>query len=249
MWGINYNRKGIAWQLDLKIEKPEKDDLIRLNDTLLQKLNSSAVDLERMKAKPFTDSEIFSGTVDAYRELEKEIPFLHYKTPSLKSSMWGMLGNYAGFTGYYNPFTGEAQVNTTVPVFIQPFIACHEVAHQLGYAKEMEANFVGYLAASRSGDPRFLYSVYLDLFLFANNDLRRRDSLLARVYRGRLAQRVKDDLREWKEFNERHESFLDPLISSLYDRFLKSNNDPEGMNSYAKVTALLSAYYKKTGKI
>jgi hypothetical protein len=79
--------------------------------------------------------------------------------------LWGWLGNYVGFTGYYNPFTGEAQVNTTVPKFLQPFTASHEVAHQLGYAKEMEANFVGYLAASHSTDTLFRYSVYLDLFL------------------------------------------------------------------------------------
>ncbi len=58
------------------------------------------------------------------------------------------LGNYLGFTGYYNPFTGEAQVNTTVPQFLLPNIALHEMGHQIGYAKEDEANFSAYLAAS-----------------------------------------------------------------------------------------------------
>ena len=85
--------------------------------------------------------------------------------------MWGWLGNYSGFTGYYNPFTGESQVNSTVPVFTIPYTACHEVAHQLGYAKEMEANFAGYLAASTSDDNFFRYSVYLDLFRYANRNL------------------------------------------------------------------------------
>ncbi len=69
--------------------------------------------------------------------------------------MYSYLGNYLGFTGYYNPFTGEAQVNTTVPLFVQPFTTCHEIGHQLGYAKENEANFAGYLAAKSSPDAGF----------------------------------------------------------------------------------------------
>jgi hypothetical protein len=81
------------------------------------------------------------------------------------------LGNYTGFTCYYNPFTGEAQLNTTIPRFLQPFIACHEVAHQLGYAKENEASFVGYLAAKGSGNALLQYSTYLDIFMHANRNL------------------------------------------------------------------------------
>jgi len=55
-------------------------------------------------------------------------------------------------------------VNTTTPVFTQPFTTCHEIGHQLGYAKENEANFAGYLSARSSRDPAFLYSVYFDLY-------------------------------------------------------------------------------------
>lgn len=249
LWGINYNRKGIAWQLGLKIEKPTKEEIIMLNKELLEKVNFSAQEIEKQGKQAVSDSSVFSGTVEAYGELKKRFPFLAYHPPSIKSSMWGTLGNYAGFTGYYNPFTGEAQVNTTVPSFMHPFIACHEVAHQLGYAKEMEANFVGYLAASNANDHRFRYSACLDLFLFANRDLYRKDSLLAKKFRDSLSPLVIKDLEEWKAFDKNHESFLEPVISEIYDRFLKSNDDPEGMNSYARVTALLTAYRKKTGKI
>src|SRR5678809_1786278 len=115
--------------------------------------------------------------------------------------MWGWLGNYAGFMGYYNPFTGEAQVNTTVPKFLQPYITTHEIAHQLGYSKENEANFVGYLAAISSPDPVFHYSTYFDLFLYANREVYFFDSVSSKNAREELNPFVKKDIEELIQFN------------------------------------------------
>ena len=50
-----------------------------------------------------------------------------------------------GFSGYLNPFTNEAQVDILIPKYQLPTTASHEVAHQLGYAAENEANFIGIL--------------------------------------------------------------------------------------------------------
>ena len=132
----------------------------------------------------------------------KNIPFIEYKGASVKSSFYGWLGNYLGFTGYYNPFTGEAQVNTTVPKFLLPFITLHEMGHQLGYAKEDEANFSGYLAAANSHDTLFQYSAYLDLFVYANREVFYFDSSASKNAVKQLIPEVKADLLEWKRFNE-----------------------------------------------
>ena len=90
------------------------------------------------------------------------------------------IGNYSGFLGYYNPFTGEAQVNTKVPVFTIPFTTCHEIGHQLGFASESEASFVGYLVIKSNNSPVFNYSAYFELFGFANGELYSRDSVAAK---------------------------------------------------------------------
>ena len=96
-----------------------------------------------------------------------------------------------GFTGYYNPFTGEAQVNTTVPKFLLPYITLHEIGHQLGYAKEDEANFSGYLAAVDSHDTLFQYSTYLDLFVYANREVFYFDSTASKLAAAQLVPEVK----------------------------------------------------------
>jgi hypothetical protein len=248
-WGINYNRIGIATQLHLKIEKYSVEDLKKINEVLVEKINASKQILVRKSVIYPTNKELFLKTDSAYMVAKKKYPFLHYEKRSIKTSMWGWLGNYTGFLGYYNPFTGEAQVNTTVPKFTQPFTTCHEVAHQLGYAKEMEANFVGYLAASASKDTLFQYSVYTDLFTYANRTLYFADSAASLAYRKKLSSDVIKDFKERRQFNLAHQSFAEPIVRYFYDKFLQSNEQPMGILSYDEVTAFIIAYYKKNGAI
>jgi hypothetical protein len=248
-WGINYNRIGIANQLNIKVDTFSIGELKNINTVLVEKINFSKSVLLKNKTPYPTNSELFLQTKNAYSNVSKKYAFLSYKNGSIKSSMWGWLGNYTGFLGYYNPFTGEAQINTTVPKFTQPFTACHEVAHQLGYAKEMEANFVGYLAAASSTDTLFRYSVYVDLFTYSNRTLYFADSASALECRKKLLPEVISDFKERRRFNNAHRSFIEPIISYLYGKFLEQNQQPMGILSYDEVTGFIIAYYKKFGGI
>ena len=185
----------------------------------------------------------------AYTRLPSFYPFLKYQPVSVKPSVWSWLGNYMGFTGYYNVFTGEAQVNTLVPKFLQPFTTCHEVAHQLGYAKEMEANFVAYLAATASQDTLLHYSVYLDMFMYSNRNLFMSDSVAAKEFIEILIPAVKDDLKEWRTFNKKHRNPIEPVFRWVYGKYLEGNQQPQGVFSYDEVTGFIIAYYKKYGRI
>jgi len=248
-WGINYNRKGIAFQLDLKHLKYDTSDLIMLQKLLLAKVNASKIAVLRNHERYPTKKELIHRAEESYEEAQKTYPFLKYKGLSVKLSLYGIPGDYLGFTGYYNPFTGEAQINTTVPDFLQPYIATHEMAHQLGYAKENEANFVGYLAAVNSHDTLFHYSTYFDLFIYANREVFYFDSLSSHQALQQLIPEVKDDIRELRKFNDTHESFLEPAITWMYGNYLKLNKQPQGMHTYNAVVGMLIAYHKKYGKI
>jgi hypothetical protein len=248
-WGLNYSRKGIAHQIGLNLGDYGKTELLALNHILVEKANNSKSYLvENGVAYPETKM-LFQRAQQLYAHAATEYPFLKYKPASIKTSLWGWVGNYTGFTGYYNPFTGEAQVNTTVPPFLQPFICAHEIAHQLGYAKEREANFVGYLAIASSSDTLFQYSAYLDLFMYANRQLYGEDSSLARQCRKQLSTDVQADIKEWITFNNRHKSYAEPLVRWAYGLYLQGNQQPQGLHSYDEVTAFLISYYKKYNKL
>lgn len=248
-WGINYNRKGIANQLSLTKLRYDTSELRILQQVLLQKVNSSRSATQLVNGKYPSKREIFRRAKESYKEAQKKFPFLYLDCLSIKSSLYGKLGNYLGFTGYYNPFTGEAQVNTSVPKFLQPYITTHEIAHQLGYAKENEANFVGYLSAVSSPDTLFHYSAYLELFLYTNREVYYFDSVASRKSFELLTPEIKKDIMELRKFNLDHSSFLEPWITWIYGRYLKLNQQPQGMHSYNAVVGMLIAYYKKYGKI
>jgi hypothetical protein len=91
--------------------------------------------------------------IEDYSNAAMQFPFLAYKQPSLKEMLIGNIGGYGGFSGYLNPFTGEAQLNGNLPGFLRPYVTCHEIGHQLGYAAEEEANMVGYLVGRKSSNP------------------------------------------------------------------------------------------------
>ena len=78
------------------------------------------------------------------------------------------------------PTPTPSAANTTVPLFVQPFTTCHEIGHQLGYAKENEANFAGYLSAKSSQSALFRYSVYFDLYSYSRYYLYAQDSVAAK---------------------------------------------------------------------
>ena len=249
MWGLNYNRPGIASQLNLIPQLHNEADLKMITSDLIEKVNKTRLSLhaKEIKYKPY--QAIFNQAQKAYSKVSLEYPFMEYKTSSVKKSIYGRLGKYVGFLGYYNPFTGEAQLNLTIPQFLLPYVSCHEMAHQLGYASESEASFVSYLAAVHSDDSLFHYSIYFDLYTYANNELYKRDSVAAKNNYKLLDPLVKSDLKVLKTYIEQSKNPIEPIIKIFYDHYLKANQQSNGMNSYNEVVSWLIAYKKKYGKI
>ena len=247
LWGLNYDRRGIADQLQLTVRRYSTAELAGLVDHIVNRLN----DLDSLARvnRPALDHSrnVFAGAVRAYDSLARQDPGFTYYGPSVKSSLFSYPGAWLGFGGYYNPFTGEAQVNTFLPVFTQPFTTCHEMGHQLGYAKENEANFSGYLSARSSPDPAFRYSVYFDLYQYAARELAVRDSSLVKTFRDRLRPGIRKDFRELREFDRKYANPLEPLIWKAYGRYLRANRQPHGLVTYTEVTAWLIAYANKNG--
>jgi uncharacterized protein DUF3810 len=246
-WGLNYDRKGIADQLQLQVKPYSTAELTGLVQVITERLNALDSTSLLQRGALATKRILFKGAVLSYDHLAAGDDRFAYLSPSVKPSIFSYLGNYLGFGGYYNPFTGEAQVNTTMPLFSQPFTTCHEIGHQLGYAKENEANFTGYLSARSSPDPAFRYSVYFDLYLYAARELYVRDSNLVKPFRERLHPAIRQDFQELKRFNRRYENPLEPVIMRLYGRFLRANGMPQGIMTYNEVIAWLIAYSRKNG--
>jgi hypothetical protein len=249
LWGLNYNRRGIDYQLQLESSDYNNEDLLQVTKEIAGRLNALQSASEKTRQQLKKKHYLFKEADGAYRNLSEKNKIFIYSHPSVKPSIFSYLGNYMGFTGYYNPFTGEAQVNTTIPLFIRPFTTCHEIGHQLGYAKESEANFASFLSATSSTDPAFLYSVYFEMYAYASRYLYYTDSVSLKKINAQLAPGVIRDINELRTFYRRYQNPLETAIDKIYSQYLKANEQPSGKMSYNEVVGMLIAYYKKNGKI
>lgn len=248
LWGLNYNRLGIKHQLGLNMSEYKTEDLDTVMQIMVQRLHQYDSAAEQQRKLHALPGNLFADAICAYGVTQQQHKWLNYSRPSLKPSLFSLLGNYMGYTGYYNPFSGEAQVNIKVPLFVQPFTTCHEIGHQLGYAKENEANFAGYLSAKASPKQSLRYSLYFDLYNYGIRELMVRDSAKAKSLHARIPQQATADFEELKRFNKQYQNPIEPYIRKIYAQYLMANEQPGGMQSYSEVMAFLVAYYKKYGE-
>lgn len=249
LWGLNYNRPALAQTLGIDVRMTSIQELDTLAMDLIRKLDETAEQvgpdqwaaLQRKK-------RLFSSAIKSYDSYPTESISLAYKRPSIKPSLYSYPGNYLGFQGYYNPFTGEAQVNTTIPPFLEPFVTAHEVAHQLGYAREQEANFIAVLVCDQATDPAFRYSMYLDLFLYTLGEIAGQDTIRARQIKDFLPPQAKADIATYRAFIRKHRNPVEKAIMWLYGEFLRANNQPNGKFTYNEVVSWVIAYRRTFGR-
>jgi hypothetical protein len=249
-WGLNYDRQGISHQLGLNVVRYSREDLFRLTTVLGQRLNYYASLQDTVKRMELDRNRtLFAQAVKDYKKVRGKYPFLSYSFPSAKPSIFSGAGHYFGFSGYMNPFTGEAQINTDEPVFTKPFVINHEIGHQLGYGKEYEASFVSFLACKGSDNMDFRYSLYYELYFNAVREcIMTGDTSFTRELKKNLHPRVREDKLAEIRFRSRRKNNMQPYVSEFYNNYLKMNNQPQGLGAYDEVIAWLVAYMKKYGE-
>ena len=247
LWAFNYYRQPLYKSLNIEAEY-STEQLISFTERLIKKSNTIHNQLstnDSLKIDfPYTRAEIFNNVKNGYDELSKTYPHLNYQPTSLKKSIYSTPLIYMGFSGYLNPFTNEAQVSRLIPTYKFPTTSCHEAAHQLGYAAENEANFIGSLAAIHNEDIYFKYSGYTFALRHCLAELYKREpetyyTILSNVNKG-----IIKNYQEVQDFWMAYENPLEPLFEKTFDSFLKANNQSDGMKSYSYVVALLVNYYE-----
>ena len=148
-----------------------------------------------------------------------------------------------GYTGYLNLISYEAEVNGLIPIYRFPTTSAHEIAHQLGYAAENEANFIGFLASIKNDDPYINYSGYTFGLSYCLNEIFRRDEVLYETMIETVNKGILKNSEEVRQFHESFENPTEPFFKFFMDRFLKANNQSKGMESYSYVVALLVNYF------
>jgi len=246
-WGANYYKPSLASSWNIHSDTTSKKDnsgLIAFNKFLITKLNAFA---PHYRSQSF--SNVDEQAIAYYRiftDCQIKAHGLHAKT-----SLFGSFVARMAVEGYYNPFTGEAQVDGGVPGFMLPFVICHELAHQAGIAAEDDANLMAYALGTMVNDTSFNYSAYLNIWLYARTKLFRKDSVLANKLQLQLNKLTIAHIDTLEEIDRKYHGEISDYSSEMYDSYLRLEQQSGGIKSYANVitTAWELEQQRKSGKL
>jgi len=246
-WALNYSRPAIAKKLGIANDKYNTAQLVTLGKYYLIKINYLKLKIDSMNSRPkrYSIADLSKIATLSYQTQAKHNAVFNYPVPSIKPCLFASYITKSGIEGYYNPLSGEANINMDLPPFTLPFTICHEIAHQTGIAKEDEANLLGYITAIKSEDINFQYAGYYYMFRSILWEIKIKSPDDYQMIFDRIASTVLADFKTENQFWLKNNSDMSKYMSVAFDRLLKLNNQKKGINSYQDIVLWLYNYHKK----
>lgn len=240
-WGMNYYRQSVALNADIRVDSLKLADYLEVLDRFIDTTNTirGRINPEVWKGKGRQIEQDMVATVENDTTFRS---FLSVSNVRAKSPLNSRLVSYVGVSGYFNPFTHEAHVNTAMPEVAKPFTYVHELAHQQGIGFEDEANFIAFVRLQHHPNEFYRYSAYLQCVTYMLSELRGIDRNLFKQYRNRLSAKIESDLEEERAFWKAYMGWINDLTALFYNQYLQHNNQAEGIARYNRMTRLVLAY-------
>ncbi len=252
LWGLNYQRLPFASSVGLPVEPTPASELELLCVELTEEANQLRVGLPEDPAGVMRFSDGLPGVLAraelGYAAAARRYPILEGRGERPKPAFASPLLSYLGVTGIYCPFTGEAYVNATVPPPEVPFCASHELAHQRGFAREDEANYLGYLACRFHPDADFRYSGTMVAASYALSALLGVDREPAVAVAERRSAAVRRDLAALQAWSLRYRTRVTEVSQQVNDTYLRTQGLEDGVASYGRMVDLLLAERRLRGR-
>ena len=225
--------------------------LVELYGMLIEEANDLALQVPRDRDDRFELTiDPDKAAIDAMKAISGDYPQLSGYYPDPKPIQFSFFMSQSNLLGMYFPFTMEANYNDDMVRTNLPDTLCHELAHLKGFIQEDEANFIAYIATSRSSDPQVRYSGCLRALEYVRNQIVR--SGVSESLTDSISEQVR---RDWFRFmpdtywedNKKKEIIptetVEAVSDAATDTSLKLNGVEEGIERYTGVVALLLDYY------
>lgn len=223
------------------------EELYNASEIIVKELNSLVeyVEFDENGASkmPYSYSEMSEKICKAYESFVDKYPVLRTYYSKIKPIILSEPMTYTHISGIYTFMTGEANVNVNYPDFVIASTSAHEMAHQRGFAREDECNFISFAVLLESDDPFLKYSAYLDVYANIVNALYGESPELYFQVASKLDKRVIGDRQSYSKFFEKYaDSKASEVADSMNDSYLQANGQTQGTKSYGMIVEIVTAY-------
>ncbi len=245
LWGVNYHTDSFQDRSGIHARQGTVEEVKLLTERFAAELADAAGGVPRDGRGVFSADRraILEKGPAIYVDSYELFPCLRMEDVAPKAFSCSRIMTAMDFTGFYFPYTGEANLNVDSPEMYLPATVIHEMAHQRQIASEQECNFVAIALCVASDDPLYRYSGLLMGYVHLSNALYRSDPEAWRAIWDALPETVIADLRANSAYWDAHHSAFTDASQKVYDSFIKGNGDPNGVKSYGMVVDMLLAYY------
>ena len=208
-YGLNYYAGSIAEDIRMEVVEYNTEELTEAAIYYRNKANDLAAKVKRDNAgnPVFSDFDTLAKQAgEGFRALTYDRSYSIFAGCQLpvKQLAWADWFTQKGVVGVTVGLTGEAAVNPNIPSLMQPFAMCHEMAHRMCIAGEIDADFAAFLACQANESVEFQYSAYVMAYRYCYNALAGSRSVdatasAARVKNGVNAQ-LNHDLQTYDAF-------------------------------------------------
>jgi hypothetical protein len=250
VWNINYERLPYAELANINIQDSSVDDLEALCRWLVADTNKLREQVsENQDGIMLVEGgykSVLKRAYKGYEVIEQEYPFLGGKYGPPKPVLLSRLMSHSNIIGIYSCLTGEANIDIDIPEMSLASTVMHEMAHQRGFAREDEANYIAYKTCMAHPDIDFKYSgsvmalQYSMNALYAESPDRYFD--VASNYSPGYRRDLEAEVKYWKQF----QGITKEVANKMNDTYLKMNGQEDGVKSYGRMIDLLLAEYKSS---
>ena len=262
LWNSGYHAPGFAAKYGFAGGGVSRADLTATAWIFAAKANELAPLVARDEDGGYIGDrrDFFSASTSVFDGLTSEFPSLGGRLYKPKPMLFSWLMSRTGYTGIYFALTGESNINTSAPLFLMPATVAHELAHQRGVFAEDEANFAGIAACVTSGNMVYEYAGSLMGLMYLLNALATEDIDAWAEIGSELCAEVNRDWQDNYEYWEAQKKVetgvgiidsvltavtekVSDTVDSVYDGYLKSQNQELGLRSYGACVDLLVEFF------
>lgn len=251
LWGVYYYGNDFMTRSGLKNDNISVEQLETVTEYFAALVNEYSSQVPRDADGNYVADRdaILRRSNEVYANVEETLPCLSGPAVRAKGVYFSRVMSYTDFTGFFFPFTAEANVNTDFPPALFASTVAHELAHQRGVAKEQEANFAAVLASLEYGDAEYCYSACMLAYTHLGNALYSADYDAWKSIYLTLNEDVRRDFAANREYWAQFETPVQKVSNTVYEGFLYSYDQSMGLKSYGACVDLLVNYYYEQASV